>query len=260
MEAILYLIIFIGVISAGLAKYARTRELSGKLGREVEDHELVSLNSWIEAERKEDRKKGVKSENSQVQTSASIVKRDEGAQKEVAPGVVKEVSAQRKDSPDNCGKCGAALSKEIAYCQFCGTHSSRKALEEHTAIFLDNLKKDFEDAIPAFHEQLRFGCLVIPFLALTGTVIAYFLMPQARATYAFLFGVPLLSLLVAYIWMNVVDLILTKKEVVIFNHFIEPKIQHFIRGNQLQPLEFVSLAKRHLNEHGKLLKFIYRRF
>lgn len=258
---LIYIIVFIGVIIAGLAKYARTRELSGKLGRPVEDHELVSLNTWIEAERKEDARKGIKSEKSAAQVSKPRVANKTSINyQEATANPAAKVPKQQKETPDNCRKCGAALSKEISYCQFCGTHSSRKALEEHVSVFLDNLKKDFEDAIPAFHEQLRFGCLVIPLLALTGTVIAYFLMPQARATYAFLFGVPLLSLVVAYIWMNVVDLILTKKEAVIFNHFIEPKIQQFIRGNQLQPLEFVSLSKRHLNEHSKLLKFIYRRF
>lgn len=76
MEGILYIIIFIGVISAGLAKYARTRELSGKLGREVEDYELVSLSSWIEAERKEDARKGITNEKPLIQKNEqSVVKK-----------------------------------------------------------------------------------------------------------------------------------------------------------------------------------------
>lgn len=260
MEIILYIIIFIGVIVAGLSQYARRRELSAKLGREVEDHELVSLNSWIEAEKREDRIKGFKTEKAAVQNGKQKVVQKVSANNQATVNSVEEVPKRRKETPDNCRKCGAALSKEISHCQFCGTHSSRKALEEHASAFLDNLKKDFEDAIPAFHEQLRLGCIFIPLLAITATVIAYFVMPGAQVTYAFLFGIPLLSLLVAYIWMNVVDLVLTKKEGLIFNHFIEPKIQHFIRGNQLQPLEFVSLSKRHLNEHSKLLKHIYKRF
>lgn len=41
---------------AALAKFIESRELSAKLGRKVGDHELVSLSSWIEAEKKSDRK------------------------------------------------------------------------------------------------------------------------------------------------------------------------------------------------------------
>ena len=50
------LYIFIIVIGftfiGGIVKYVRTRELRSKLGRDVGTHELVSLSSWIEAERK----------------------------------------------------------------------------------------------------------------------------------------------------------------------------------------------------------------
>ncbi|MEK7722977.1 MAG: hypothetical protein AAB336_01385 [Acidobacteriota bacterium] len=254
MEGILYIIIFIGVISAGIAKYARTRELSSKLGREVEDHELVSLNSWIEAERKADEKKGIKPEKPLIQ------RREQSVVKNKAKNEPIEVSEPQTESPDNCPKCGAALSKEISRCQFCGTHSSREALKEHTSIFLHDLEKDFESIIPSYHEHLRFGCVFIPLLALTGTLIAYFLMPDSRASYAFLFGVPLLSLIVAYIWMNMVDVILNKKEGVIFNHFIEPKIRDFMSRNQLEPLEFLSLAKQNLLKDNKLLKHIYQHF
>lgn len=171
-----------------------------------------------------------------------------------------KVSEPQINLPDNCPKCGAALSKGISRCRFCGTHSSREALKEHTSIFLHDLEKDFEAVIPSFHEHLRLGCFFIPFLALTGTIIAYFLMPEARAKYALLFGVPLLSLIVAYIWTNLVEVILTKKEGVIFSHIIEPKIRHFMHGNQLEPLEFLSLAKQNLLKDNKLLKHVYRRF
>jgi hypothetical protein len=54
------LFIFIIVVGftliGGIIKYFRTRELSSKLGRNVGDHELVSLNSWIEAEKNVDKK------------------------------------------------------------------------------------------------------------------------------------------------------------------------------------------------------------
>ncbi|MBS1794233.1 MAG: hypothetical protein JSS81_10285 [Acidobacteria bacterium] len=54
----LYIIILVLLITAigGIIRFFRTRELSSKLGREVADHELTSLNSWMEAERSADRK------------------------------------------------------------------------------------------------------------------------------------------------------------------------------------------------------------
>lgn len=257
----LYIIILIGVIVAALIKYAQKRELSGKLGREVEDHELVSLNSWIEAERKEDARKGIKNETASVPKSGQIVSKEvHSNQKEATANVVREVSEKESKIPNNCPKCGAALSKEIAYCQFCGTHLSRKSLEEHASIFLHDLDKDFEQIIPGSHEHLRFGCLFIPLLALTGTIAGYFLLPPARATNAFLFGIPILSLIVAYIWLNVTDRILTKKEGVIFDQKLEPRIRQFMKGNNLQDLELLNIAKRNLGEQNKLLKHIHRRF
>lgn len=50
------LFILISAIIGAIIKFARKRELSSKLGRSVGDHELVSLNSWIEAEKNVDRK------------------------------------------------------------------------------------------------------------------------------------------------------------------------------------------------------------
>lgn len=257
----LYLIIFIGVIVAALIKYAQKRELSQKLGRDVEDHELVSLNSWIEAERKEDARKGIKSETHSVRKTEQINSRNEvPTQKAVSANIVGEVSETDLETPNNCSKCGAALSKEIAFCRFCGTHTSREALEKHTSIFLHDLDKDFEYIIPGFHEQLRLGCFLIPLLALVGAAAVYFFLPPMRYTSVSVIGIPILSLIVAYIWLNTTDHILTKKEGVIFDQKLEPKIRQFMKGNDLQDLELLNIAKRNLGEHNKLLRHIYRRF
>ncbi len=261
MQLILYIIIFIGVVVAAFVKFAQKRELSGKLGREVEDHELVSLNSWIEAERKEDARKGIKSEITPVQKSVQFSDKKEFSDKKTATAnIVGEVAEKEPEPPSNCLKCGATLSKEIAFCQFCGTHSSRKALEEHTTIFLQDLDKDFEQIIPESHEQLRLGCFLIPLLALVGAVAAYFFLPPMRYTGALVIGLPIISLIVAYIWINAVDSILTKKEGVIFDRKLEPRIRQFMKGNNLQDLELLNIAKRNLSENNKLLKHIHRRF
>ncbi|MCD9185435.1 MAG: zinc ribbon domain-containing protein [Pyrinomonadaceae bacterium] len=255
----LYIIIFIGVIIAGLVKYAQKRELSGKLGREVDDHELVSLNSWIEAEQKEDRRKKIKPENVSIpKNEKKVVK----PQKETIQNLqTVETNIEKQiDTPNNCENCGAALSKEIAFCQFCGTHSSRKSLEEQTSIFLHNLDKDFDLIIPASHEQLRLGCFLIPLLALTGAAAVYFFLPSMNFKNALVFGIPIISPIVGYIWLNVTDHILTKKEAAIFDRKLEPKIRQFMKGSNLQDLELLNIAKRNFNEHNKLLKHIYRRF
>ena len=60
MEPRIIAIAIAGSALAALAKFIRSRELSRKLGREVQDHELVSLSSWIEAEKKVDKKMNVK--------------------------------------------------------------------------------------------------------------------------------------------------------------------------------------------------------
>jgi hypothetical protein len=54
----LYIIIIVlgFTIIGGIIKFFRTRELSSKLGREVSDHELTSLSSWIAAEENADKK------------------------------------------------------------------------------------------------------------------------------------------------------------------------------------------------------------
>lgn len=258
---IIYLIIFIGVIVAGLVKYAQKRELSGKLGREVEDHELVSLNSWIEAERKEDARKGIKSEPSPIRKREQINSANEvSKQKTATANIVSEVSEKELETPNNCAKCGAALSKEIAYCQFCGTHSSRKALESHVSIFLQNLDKDFELMIPASHGHLEIGCMFIPLLALVMTIFGYFLLPSAQITNAVLFGVPIFSLIVAYIWLTVANNFTAKKQGQLFEQNIEPKIRQFMKEHNLRDLEILSIAKRKLLKENKLLKHIYRRF
>lgn len=260
MELIIYLVIFVGVGLAGLVKYAQKRELSGKLGREVEDHELVSLNSWIEAEQKEDRKKGIQPEKVSVHKNEpnAAVKIETNQTAEAK--TLEEIAEKPSKTPTNCENCGAVLSKEIAFCQFCGTHSSRKALEEHASIFLQNLNKDFEIIIPASHGQLRSGCFLIPLLALASAAGVYLFLPAVRYTNALVIGIPIISLIVAYIWLNLIDYILTKKENVIFDQKIAPKIKQFMKANNLRDLEILSIAKRSLGKHNKLLAHIYRRF
>lgn len=261
MEVIIYLLIFIGVVSAGLIKYAQKRELSGKLGREVEDHELVSLNSWIEAERKDDARKGIKVETPSVQIkkpSVAVVEK-ETIQK-VEKKSVEKISEKEPDSPDNCLKCGAALSKEIAYCQFCGTHTSRQALEQHVGIFLLDLDKDFELIIPEYLGHLEVGCVFIPLLAMAATAFGYFLLPSANLTNAALFGIPILSLIVAYIWFSVANNYIFKKQGLIFEQNIEQKIRQFMKEHELRDIEILSIAKRKFKKENKLLKHIYRRF
>lgn len=261
MEAILYLIIFISVIVAGLVKYAQKRELSGKLGREVEDHELVSLNSWIEAERKEDARKGIKVEIPSVQIkkqSVAVVEKE--TTQEAAKEPIENSSEKEMEIPDNCLKCGAALSKEIAYCRFCGTHSSREVLEDHVSIFLHDLDKDFENLIPSSHGHLQIGCIFIPLLALLAATAAYFLLPPLRYRDALVIGIPIISLMVAYIWSSVADNFITKKQGQLFEQNIEPKIRQFMKEHDLRNLEILSIAKRKLLKENKLLKHIHRRF
>jgi hypothetical protein len=53
----IFIIVLGFTIIGGIIKFFLTRELSSKLGREVADHELVSINSWIEAEENVDRQK-----------------------------------------------------------------------------------------------------------------------------------------------------------------------------------------------------------
>ena len=53
----IFILVVVFTLVGGIVKYFRTRELSSKLGRTVGDHELVSLNSWIEAEENVDKKK-----------------------------------------------------------------------------------------------------------------------------------------------------------------------------------------------------------
>ncbi|MBK8813354.1 MAG: hypothetical protein IPN69_21870 [Acidobacteria bacterium] len=251
MGPTIFIIIFVGVILAGIAKYLRTRELSDKLGREVQEHELVSLNSWMEAESESNDNNG-----------KSLAQKPEQSpvKNETMENVVNEDSEQAQQRPNNCPNCGAVLSKGISRCRFCGVHLSRKTLEEHASIFLHDLEKDFDRVIPGFHEHLRLGCFFIPVAALTGTAIAYLLLPDTTTKFVSLIGVSVLSLIVAYIWLNLVDSLLTKKEGVLFHHFIEPKIKHFISENQLEPLEFVNIAKQSLNKYNKLLKHIFLRF
>lgn len=258
MEAILYLIIFIGVIIAALVKYAQKRELSSKLGREVEDHELISLNSWIEAEQKEDRRKGIKPEKVSVQ---KIEKKLEKKQLQITEAEkVEEIVEKPDETPTNCGNCGAALPKEIAYCQFCGTYSSRQSLESHVSIFLQDLDKDFEQMIPASHGHLEIGCIFIPLLALVLTIFGYFLLPFTDLTSAVLIGIPILSLIVAYIWFTLANNFTTKKQGQLFEQKIEPKIRQFMKEHKLRDLEILSVAKRKLRKENRLLKNIYRRF
>ncbi len=256
----LYIIIFIGVIVGALIKYAQKRELSGKLGRDVEDHELVSLNSWIEAEQKEDRRKGIQPEKPMQKVNPNVpavkIETDQNTEKQK----VDEIAEKPSETPTNCENCGAALPKEIAFCQFCRTHSSRKSLEDHASIFLQNLDKDFEFIIPASHGHLQLGCVFIPLLALILTIFGYFLLPSARITNAVLFGLPILSLIVAYIWLTVADNFITKKQGQLFEQNIEPKIRQFMKEHNLRDLEILSIAKRKLLKNNKLLKHIYRRF
>lgn len=259
MEAIIYLLIFIGVISAGLIKYAQKRELSGKLGREVEDHELVSLNSWIEAEKKEDRRKGIQPEKVSIpKDEKKIVKSEKETIQDSQ--TVEKISEKPIETPTNCENCGAALPKEISFCRFCGTHSSRKSLESHVSIFLQNLDKDFDNIIPASHGHLEVGCVFIPLLALVLTVFGFFLLPYTDLTSAVLIGIPILSLIVAYIWFTAAIKFTSKKQEQIFEQKIEPKIRQFMKEHNLRDLELLSIAKRKLTKENKLLKNIYRRF
>lgn len=259
MEGFIYIIILIGVGLAGAAKYARSRELSGKLGREVEDHELVSLNSWMEAERRTDLKKGITAEKPLIlkseQKVAPVIK-----EKPTEKNAVTQIPEVSFEPPNNCAKCGAALSKGISQCRFCGTHSSRKALEEHASIFLHDLEKDFDAVVPAFYSALRLGCFLIPLLAVTVTITAYVLIPRENFGYALVFSIPILSMIVAYIWLNAVDAILSKREGMIFERATKPKIRLFMDEHHLKPLEVIGIAKRHFDKDSKFLAHIHRRF
>ena len=55
MFRLLFIVIIIGGIIAFIAKVATKRRMSKALGREVKDHEITSLNSWMAVTENEER-------------------------------------------------------------------------------------------------------------------------------------------------------------------------------------------------------------
>jgi hypothetical protein len=254
----IYITIFLATALGAILKYQRTKELSSKLGREVEDHELVSLNSWIEAEEKSENKRTDFKRKTVDYKSNDKKSSSNKAKNKVVDKTKKAVAAAPEKLPNNCLNCGAVLSQGTARCGFCGTLLSRKLIEENCAVFLLDLEKDFESSIPASHQSLRLGCFLIPVLAfLTMFFFGGFFVAQDLFC-GVAVGSMVLSLILAYAWNHWTDKILTRRENSLFDQIFTPKIRQFMTRAEWQPLEFLSVAKSHLDENSELLKQLHR--
>lgn len=254
----IYILIFLSVAGGGILKYRRQKELSSKLGREVEDHELVSLNSWIEAEEKATDKKTAFKRKTVDYTSANKTSPD--SKKPVKNSVENTSVIREKELPNNCPNCGGVISKGTPRCEFCGTELSRKTLEENCAVFLFDLEKDFESLIPASHSNLHLGCFAIPvFTFLIMFFAGGFLLSQDLYC-GVAVGAMVVSILLSFVWSNWTDKILGRRENELFDQTILPRLRQFVARNDWQRLEFLAVAKSHLEKDSSLLKQIHRVF
>ena len=155
MTGIIILIV-VAVIIVLVSKFSAKGRMESELGRQVEDHELVSLNSWMEAKPEAGKE--------QIPVSAPVAEKTPKTSEiltrtEKLAVLQQSFEEEVKKLADNCPACGAALSKSLPYCGFCGHHASRKALETHCALFLVDLEKEFDDKLPARHAAVRLGCV-----------------------------------------------------------------------------------------------------
>lgn len=251
------IIIIVGAVIALVSKFSAKGRMESKLGRQVEDHELVSLNSWMkakpEAGKEQNSVSTPKAEKTPPKTSEILTRTEKLAV------LRKDFEKEVKKLADNCSACGAALSKSLPYCDFCGHHASRKALETHCALFLIDLEKEFDGKLPARHAAMRLGCVwtILGGIAIAGIGI---LLTNSKDGCTILASAAAISAIVGYLFTYISEKWLDKKESAMFQELIAPKVRQFMRQNNLKQVEFLGIAKKHSNENGSFVKYLFRQF
>ena len=254
MSAII-IIIVVGAVIALFSKIGAKGNMENKLGRQVEEHELVSLNSWMEAKPEAGETKNINPVPAKSSTKIQI----KPTFKEKVAVLEDDYEKESKKLADNCPACGAALSKSLPYCGFCGQHASRKALETHCALFLVDLEKEFDDRLPARHAAMRLGC-VWTILGGVGIAGIGILLTNSKDGFTILACAAANSAMIGYLFTYIAEKSLDRKEAVIFQQWITPKIRQFMRKNNLKQVEFLGIAEKHSNGNSSFVKYLFRQF
>jgi len=257
----LFIIVLVASVIGAIIKHFRTKDLSSKLGREVADHELTSLNSWMEAEKKaEEKRTGFKRKIVNYETADRAEAAPASGEQKTPFAAVEMIAAPPEKRPDNCPNCGAVLSKELGYCQFCNRHVSQREIEQHCAVFLFDTQEDLISRTPPHYRLLKTAAWFVPLVVFTAlpsmNIFAEYLMSPCAS----LIIAAAIALAVRFGLNYLAENYLTKTDAANFDFLYAPQIKSFVARHKLQNIEFLSIARCHLEKDSRLLKQIHRRF
>lgn len=268
MDALFVIVAVIAAVGA-VIKFFRTKDLSSKLGREVADHELISLNSWLEAEKKAEEKRTAfkhKIVNYEIadRTEAAPASGEQTPPIADAPdtpisAAVEGIAAPEK-RPNHCPNCGAVLSKELAYCRFCNTHVSQREVEQHCAVFLFDTQEDLISRTPPRYRLLKTSAWLVPLVVFVALISSNIFVKQLFNPCAMLTSAAAIAFAVRFALNYLTESYLTKTDTAHFDVLYASQIKRFIARYRLQNIEFLSIARCHLEKDSRLLKQIHRYF
>ncbi len=253
------IILLIGSAIGALIKHFRTAELSSKLGRPVTDHDLVSLNSWLEAEKNAEEKRKIFKRKIVNYETDERVESASTKQKTLVNSVEANAALPEK-RPENCPNCGAALSKELGYCEFCDSHVSQREIEQHCAVFLFDTQEDLISRTPILFRLLKTAAWFVPLILFAVLISANIIGKQISNPCVMLSVAAAIAFTARFALNYLAENYLTKTDNANFDFLYAPQIKSFVNRSNLQNIEFLSIARCHLEKDSRLLKQIHRRF
>lgn len=252
MGILIYIIIFLVIIAFSFRTTIAKANMGSKLKRQVDDHELLSLNSWMKAEEMSTPKLDIL----EKLRSKALPNAENNANVVFPLGLDFEEAAPMTQ---NCYNCGAVISKSLAICNFCGNHQSLKAVEAHCAAFLLDLEEDFTASTPFKVRFLEASIYAVPLLFF-GSLETLLVINMGLGACANLFVGLAATVVIGTVWNSICQKIIDKEKNQRFEQMFASRIVGLLTQLNLRPIEMLSIADSRFEKKSDLLKQIHRRF
>jgi hypothetical protein len=152
------------------------------------------------------------------------------------PYTVKETTNQPGQT--RCPHCGAPLEGRMIECRYCRTNVrsvvSEEELRESCIALIESMNKSLVGIVsPSILTIFIIGVVFVP-------VAVYLLIDHYGGGTALRWG---LSIFAAIDGMIVFGFILSREQSKMFERELKPRVQNFLRRHELEPVEFLSIAR-----------------
>ena len=159
------------------------------------------------------------------------------------------------DQMTSCPNCGGSLDDRMLECEYCkskfGPALSEEELRESCLMLIESMNKRLSDNFSAILLLIfAIGIVVCP-------VGVYFLVDFYEGSTMLKWGLVIVTALTGLVIMGCA---VGMEESRIYKKELQPRIQHFLKKNKLQPEEFLAIARSVLKKGDPLFEHLDRLF